>query len=106
MSYPMTLTFALLGLAIAITGGMGFAFFWPMTLVHLRDRHPDAHALLVNGGALSPASLLWLLAGRFRTVNDPGLNGLATPGRIALVVLLFGLVNAGVFGLTAWAIKP
>ena len=102
----MALTFSLLGLAIAITGGMGFAFFWPMTLIHLRDRHPDVHAQLASAGVLAPPSLLWLLAGKFRKLLDPGLGGLATPARIAQIVLLTGLINAAGFGLVAWAMKP
>ncbi len=106
MSYSMALTFCLLGVAIAITGGMGFAFFWPMTLVHLRDRYPDVHARLGGAGVLAMPSLLWLLAGRFRESRDPALNGLGTPARIALTVLLTGLASAGGFGLTAWAMKP
>ncbi|MEO7478163.1 MAG: hypothetical protein ABIT64_02905 [Lysobacteraceae bacterium] len=99
----MILTLSLLGLALAITGLMACAFFWPMTLVHLRDRHPDLHATLE---AFDPASLLWLLAGRYRALNDPGLDGLAVPARIALIGLLFGLLNAGVFALIWWATKP
>jgi hypothetical protein len=105
MSYSMALTFSLLGVAIAITGLMGFAFFWPMTLVHLRDRYPEVHARLGGAGALAMPSLRWLLAGRFRDMHDPALNGLGTPARIALIVLLSGLASAGGFGLTAWALK-
>ena len=105
MSYSMALTFSLLGIAIAISGGMGFAFFWPMTLVHLRDRYPEVHARLGGAGMLAPPSLLWLLAGRFRDSRDPALNGLGTPARIALAVLLIGLASAAGFGLAAWALK-
>jgi hypothetical protein len=101
----MLLTLSLLGIAIAITGAMGFAFFWPMTLVHLRDRHPATHARLGDAGALAASSLLWLLAGRYHLSDDPGLNGLGTPARIALVVLLTGLAMAGGFGVLAWALK-
>jgi hypothetical protein len=99
----MTLTLSLLGVALAITGLMAFAIFWPMTLVHLRDRHPDVHARLEG---FDPASLMWLLAGRYRDLRDPGLTGLALPGRLALIALLFGLANAGVFALIWWAGKP
>ncbi len=99
----MILTFSLLGLAIAITGLMAFAFFWPMTLVHLRDRHPDIHARL---SAFAAATLGWLLAGRYRDLHDPALDGLGTPARIALIVLLFGATCAVGFGLIAWALKP
>ena len=101
----MLLTLSLLGIAIAITGAMALAFFWPMTLVHLRDRHPATHARLGVAGALAPSSLLWLLAGRYRASSDPGLDGLGTPARIALIVLLLGLAMAGGFGVAAWAMK-
>ena len=103
MDSSMALTFSLLGVALAITGLMACAFFWPMTLVHLRDKYPDLHATLE---AFDPASLLWLLAGRYRSLRDPGLNGLALPARMSLIALLFGLLDAGVFALVWWAIKP
>jgi hypothetical protein len=102
----MILTLSLLGLAIAITGLMAFAFFWPMTLVHLRDRYPAVHERLGSAGALAASTLLWLLAGRFRASRDPALDGLATPARLALIVLLIGLASAGGFGLIAWTMKP
>jgi hypothetical protein len=102
----MMITFSLLGLAFAITGLMAFAFFWPMTLVHLRDRYPAVHAQLGAAGVLAASSLLWLLAGRFHESRDPALDGLGTPARIALIVLLIGLACALGFGLIAWATKP
>ncbi len=102
----MILTLSLLGLAFAITGLMAFAFFWPMTLVHLRDRFPDVHAQLGTAGVLAASTLMWLLAGRYRASRDPGLDGLGTPARLALIVLLAGLAAAGGFGLIAWAMKP
>jgi hypothetical protein len=102
----MLITLALLGLAIAITGLMGFAFFWPMTLVHLRDRYPALHAQIGAAGVVAIPSLIWLLTGRFRESRDPALDGLGTPARIALIVLLTGLASAGGFGLLAWALKP
>jgi len=102
----MMITFSLLGLAFAITGLMAFAFFWPMTLVHLRDRYPAVHAQLGASGVLAFSSLLWLLGGRFHDSRDPALDGLGTPARIALVVLLIGSASALGFGLIAWATKP
>jgi hypothetical protein len=99
----MILTFSLLGVAFAITGLMAFAFFWPMTLVHLRDRHSDIHVRL---GAISFEALIWLLAGRYRELRDPALGGLATPARLALIVLLLGTTCALGFALLAWATKP
>lgn len=102
----MMITFSLLGIAFAITGLMAFAFFWPMTLVHLRDRYPELHARLGGAGAIAISTLWWLLAGHYRDSHDPALDGLGTPARIALIVLLFGMLSAGGFGLIAWAIKP
>ena len=99
----MILTFSLLGVAFAITGLMAFAFFWPMTLVHLRDRHCELHARL---GAVTIVALGWLLAGRYRDLHDPALDGLGTPARIALIVLLSGLGCALGFALLAWATRP
>ncbi len=101
----MMITLSLLGLAFAITGLMAFAFFWPMTLVHLRDRYPELHARLGGAGAIAASTLWWLLAGRYRESRDPALDGLGTPARIALIVLLIGLTCAGGFGLIAWAMK-
>ncbi|MBS0463117.1 MAG: hypothetical protein JSS41_11675 [Proteobacteria bacterium] len=106
MSYSLALTFSLLGVAVAITGSMGFVFFWPMSVVHLRDRHPDVHARLVVAGTMAASTLRWLLAGRYHALRDPGVNGLATPARIALCVLLLGLASALVFGAVAWWLKP
>ena len=36
----MILFFALLFVAFAIAGATAFVIFWPLTLVHIRDRHP------------------------------------------------------------------
>jgi hypothetical protein len=91
------LTFlALLGIAIAISGLMAFVFFWPMALVHLRDRHAG---LLASFGAFafaSPQALQWLLAGRYRALSDAGLDGLCTPARLSLFSILFGLVASAI----------
>ena len=102
----MLITLALLGVATAITGLMGFVFFWPMTLVHLRDRYPAVHARIEGDGVVAVSSLRWLLAGRYRDERDPGLNGLGMPARIALVVLLAGIASAIGFGVAAWLLKP
>jgi hypothetical protein len=99
----MILTISLLGVALAITGLMAFAFFWPMTLVHLRDRHSEVHVRL---GAITIVGMSWLLAGRYRDLHDPALDGLAIPARIALVALLIGAGCALGFALLAWATKP
>ena len=99
----MMITFSLLGVAFAITGLMAFVFFWPMTLVHLRDRHIKVHAQL---GAITIAALGWLLAGRYRELHDPALDSLGTPARLALIVFLLGTLCAVGFALIAWSTKP
>jgi hypothetical protein len=86
---------ALVALAVAIAGAMAFLLFWPMTLVHLRDRHP---AVLQGFGSFSftsPTALSWLLRGGFRSLRDASLNGLAHPARIALIATLAALVVSG-----------
>ena len=36
----MTLFFALCFVGVAVAGFSAFVIFWPLTLVHVRDRHP------------------------------------------------------------------
>ena len=69
----MILFFALLFFAVAIAGFCAFVIFWPLTLVHVR------------------------------AIPDPSLSGLATPARISLCVILFGLAMAGLLALWAEA---
>lgn len=97
----MLLFFALLCLAFAIAGATAFVIFWPLTLVHLRDRHPAILLQLGEGAFLRPGALLWLLAGRYRAARDPGLSGLATPARLSLLSILFGLIMGG----TLWVLS-
>lgn len=97
----MILFFSLVFLSMAIAGATAFVIFWPLTLVHVRDRHPALKAQLGDGAFLRPAALVWLLTGGYRATPDPGLSGLATPARIALIVILSGLTLAGVLWL--WA---
>lgn len=95
----MGMFLALTTLAIAISGALAFVLFWPMALVHLRDRHA---ALLAGFGSFafaSPAALRWLLAGRYRTLSDRSLDGLATPARLALWCTLLALAVSGVLWL-------
>lgn len=99
------LTFlALVCVAIAISGATAFVFFWPISLVHLRDRHA---ALLTGFGDFAfaaPQALVWLLRARYRELRDPMLNGLCTPAWLSLwsIILslfaaaaLYGLARAG-----------
>ena len=98
----MILFFALLFFAFAIAGATAFVIFWPLTLVHVRDRHPDVAAKLGVGAFLKPSALSWLLRGAYYESPDPGLSGLATPARVSLIVILAGLAMAGLLWL--WAV--
>lgn len=95
----MILFFALLFVATAIAGATAFVIFWPLTLVHIRDRHPQIKAQLGQGAFLNPSALHWLLAGGYRSTPDRSLSGLATPARISLMVIILGLVLAGLLWL-------
>ncbi|WP_242107675.1 hypothetical protein [Luteimonas aquatica] len=91
----MILFFALLFVAAAIAGACAFVIFWPLALVHLRDRHAEVRAGFGEGAFLKPAALGWLLSGRYRQVADPQFTGLATPARLSLMTILGGLACAG-----------
>ena len=101
MNTDLVLFFALLFVAIAIAGATAFVIFWPLTLVHVRDRHPQIQAQLGQGAFLNPFALRWLLTGGYRATPDTSLSGLATPARISLLVILFGLASAGVLWVVA-----
>ena len=95
----MGMFLALISLAVAISGAMAFVFFWPMTLVHLRDRHLSIKDSFGGMAFSSPAALGWLLTAKYRTLADPSLNGLATPARISLICTLLALLGSGVLWL-------
>ena len=99
MSVDVVLFLALLFVAIAIAGATAFVIFWPLTLVHIRDRHPGIGQVLGEGAFLRPAALWWLLRGGYRATPDRSLSGLATPARISLAVILLGLALAGLLWL-------
>jgi hypothetical protein len=103
MDADTVLFFALLFVAIAIAGATAFVIFWPLTLVHVRDRQPGIAAELGTGAFLKPAALAWLLRGAYRRVRDPALSGLATPARISLLVIFLGLGLAGLLWLVSMA---
>ncbi len=98
----MILFFALVSLSLAIAGFTALVIFWPLTLVHLRDRHPALHARLGKFAFASPAALWWLLVGGYRETDDRNLSGLATPARVSLSTILIGLSGAGILWL--WSV--
>jgi hypothetical protein len=98
----MILFFALLFASLAIAGATAFVIFWPLTLVHVRDRHPDIATRFGAGAFLKPSALYWLLRGGYYESPDPSLSGLATPARVSLIVILAGLAMAGILWL--WAV--
>lgn len=46
----MTLFFALCFVGVAVAGFSAFVIFWPLTLVHVRDRHPALAQRFGSGG--------------------------------------------------------
>lgn len=99
----MILFFALLFVAMAIAGACAFFIFWPLTLVHVRDRHPALRGQLGQAAFLSPAALGWLLRGRYYATRDRGLSGLATPARLSLLTILGALALAAILWLWSLA---
>jgi hypothetical protein len=99
VSSDLVLFLALLFVAIAIGGATAFVIFWPLSLVHIRDRHPQLRPELGGSPFLNPAALWWLLRGGYRATPDRSLSGLATPARISLAVILLGLALAGLLWL-------
>ena len=96
MDADLILFLALTAFAIAIAGATAFVIFWPLTLVHLRDRHPRLVEQFGPGDFLKPVALWWLLHGDYRSASDRSLSGLATPSRISLLVILGGIAMGGV----------
>src|SRR3546814_1192495 len=92
--------------APAIAGATAVVIFWPLALVHLRDRHPDVKAQLGDGAFLKPDALWWLFSGRYRQVRDPQFTGLATPARVALTVIVVALILASLLWLQSIAMSP
>ena len=97
----MILFFALLFFATAIAGFCAFVIFWPLTLVHVRDRHPAITDEFGTGAFLKPVALGWLLSGRYRQTQDRSLTGLATPAKVSLLVIFTGLAGSGLLWLVS-----
>ena len=73
----MILFLALCCVGVAIAGFSAFVIFWPLTLIHLRDRHPQLHAQFGPGAFLGSQPLGWLLRREDRSLADRSLSGLA-----------------------------
>jgi hypothetical protein len=99
------LFFALLFVAFAIAGATAFVIFWPLTLVHIRDRHPALQHELGRGAFAKPSALSWLLRRRYRTVDDRNLDGLATPAFVSLVSIITGLAFAALLWLLSTVVS-
>lgn len=95
----MGMFLALTTLAIAISGALAFVLFWPMALVHLRDRHTEILRGFGSFAFASPKAMRWLLAGQYKTLSDRSLDGLAIPARLALWCTILALVASGVLWL-------
>ena len=95
MDADLILFLALTAFAMAIAGATALVIFWPLTLVHVRDRHPAIADGFGPGAFLNPKALWWVLGGGYRDSGDRSLSGLATPTRISLLVILFGVAMGG-----------
>lgn len=98
----MILFFALCFVGVAIGGLTALAIFWPLALVHIRDRHPELGAHLGRGAWYRPSAFAWLLRGDYRAANDPSLSGLATPARVSLLTIIGGLLASWLLWLVSW----
>ncbi len=101
----MILFLSLLCLAAAIAGATAFVIFWPLTLVHMRDRQPELLDRMGPNTFAQPAAWAWLLRARYRAEEDRNLNGLAIPARISLLTIIVGLVSSGVLYLMATVLR-
>lgn len=101
----MLLFLALCLVGVAIAGFSAFVIFWPLTLVHIRDRHGDLGAQWGEGAFLKPVALRWLLQGGWRATPDASLSGLAVPARISLLVMVGSLALSGLLALIAMLLK-
>ncbi len=97
----MILFFALLFVATAIAGATALVIFWPLMLVHLRDRHPEVRERFGDDMVLNPAVFGWVLSGRYREIRDPNFTGLATPARVAMLTIIIALVCAAAMWLAS-----
>lgn len=98
----MILFLALCFVGVAIGGATALVIFWPLALVHIRDRHPQLAGQLGANPFFQPRAWLWLVRGEYRRTPDPGLSGLATPARVSLFVIIGALLAAWVLWLVSY----
>lgn len=98
----MILFLALCFLATAIAGATALVIFWPLALVHIRDRHPDLAAQLGPNAFFQPRAWKWLLFAGYRRTADRNLSGLAAPARMSLLTIIVGLVLAWLLWLVSY----
>jgi len=89
LSEPVVLFAALCFIGVAIGGITAFVIFWPLSLVHLRDRHPAVHADLGPGPFLGGKALRWLLGGAYRQVRDAQFTGFVIIASMAASAILW-----------------
>ncbi|TZF90539.1 hypothetical protein [Cognatilysobacter lacus] len=97
----MILFLALCFVGIAVGGATALVIFWPLALVHIRDRHPELAAELGANAFFKVRAWIWLLRAGYRRTVDPNLSGLATPARISLLVIIGALLAASLLWLVS-----
>jgi hypothetical protein len=90
----MILFLALCFVGIAVGAATALVIFWPLALVHIRDRHPQLGEQLGASPFFRASAWLWLLRGEYRTTPDRNLSGLATPARVSMFVIIGALLAA------------
>lgn len=98
----MILFLALCFVGVAIGGATALVIFWPLALVHIRDRHPDVAARLGPNAFFQPKAWAWLARGDYRQVPDRNLSGLATPARVSLFTIIGALLAAWLLWLVSY----
>jgi len=101
----LILFLALCFVALAIAGATAFVIFWPLALVHIRDRHPELAPVLGAAPFANPHALAWLLTRRYRDTGDRNLSGLATPAWVSLLAIIAGLLLAALLWLVAFVMQ-
>lgn len=94
-THDLIITLALSFIALAISGATALAIFWPLTKVHLRDKHPEWREDHLQGSN----EFVWFFRGGFAKLKDRDLNGLARPLQFALWTIAFGLLGGWVLWL-------